>query len=225
MYEKAFAACGLQRLSFCLEAAVRYFQGLTMGLAYVAPLGLQNLFVIQTAMTQRRGRSYLTALIVIFFDVTLALACFFGIGMLLERFHWLQMAVLLTGSLIVLRMGLGLLHTEKTPNLGSSQHLSWQKVISTACVVTWCNPQAILDGTMMPCAFRVTLPPQESGAFILGVASASCLWFLALTTLIQLFSARINDKALRIMNVACGCIILFYGGKLLWSFIQMVLLN
>ena len=44
-----------------------YLQGLTMGLAYVAPIGLQNLFVINTALTQPRKRVYATALIVIFF--------------------------------------------------------------------------------------------------------------------------------------------------------------
>ena len=38
-----------------------YLQGLTMGLAYVAPIGLQNLFVINSALTQRRSRVYLTA--------------------------------------------------------------------------------------------------------------------------------------------------------------------
>ena len=32
-----------------------YLQGLTMGLAYVAPIGLQNLFVINSALTQKRG--------------------------------------------------------------------------------------------------------------------------------------------------------------------------
>ena len=42
-----------------------YLQGLTMGLAYVAPIGLQNLFVINTALTQKRSRVYLTALIII----------------------------------------------------------------------------------------------------------------------------------------------------------------
>ena len=47
-----------------------YLQGLTMGLAYVAPIGLQNLFVINTALTQKRSRVYLTALIVIFFDIS-----------------------------------------------------------------------------------------------------------------------------------------------------------
>ena len=35
-----------------------YLQGLTMGLAYVAPIGLQNLFVINTALTQPRSRVY-----------------------------------------------------------------------------------------------------------------------------------------------------------------------
>ena len=60
-----------------------FFQGLTMGLAYVAPIGLQNLFVINSALTQSRHRAFLTALIVIFFDISLALACFFGIGALL----------------------------------------------------------------------------------------------------------------------------------------------
>ena len=55
-----------------------FLQGFTIGLAYVAPIGLQNLFVINTALTQKKSRVYLTALMVTFFDVTLALACFFG---------------------------------------------------------------------------------------------------------------------------------------------------
>ena len=37
-----------------------------MGLAYVAPIGLQNLFVINSALTQSRHRAFLTALIVFF---------------------------------------------------------------------------------------------------------------------------------------------------------------
>ena len=64
---------------------IYFLQGLTMGLAYVAPIGLQNLFVINSALTHSRHRALLTALIVIFFDVTLALACFFGIGAVMEH--------------------------------------------------------------------------------------------------------------------------------------------
>ena len=69
---------------------MKYFlQGLTMGLAYVAPIGLQNLFVINSALTHTRKCALLTALIVIFFDVTLALAMgadFLMLGRYFARF-------------------------------------------------------------------------------------------------------------------------------------------
>ena len=60
-----------------------FLQGLTMGLAYVAPIGMQNLFVINSALTNKRKRALLT---VIFFDITLSLACFFGIGTIMQKF-------------------------------------------------------------------------------------------------------------------------------------------
>lgn len=104
---------------------MKYFlQGLTMGLAYVAPIGLQNLFVINSALTHTRKRALLTALIVILFDVTLALA--------------------------------------------------------------------------------------------------SCLWFTELTLLISLFSDNFTSKTLVVINKVCGVIIVFYGCKLLYSFLTMV---
>ena len=53
-----------------------YLQGLSLGLAYVAPIGVQNLFVINAGLSLPRAAAYRTALIVIFFDVTLALAGF-----------------------------------------------------------------------------------------------------------------------------------------------------
>lgn len=93
-----------------------------MGLAYVAPIGLQNLFVINSALTHTRKCALLTALIVILFDVTLA----------------------------------------------------------------------------------------------------SCLWFTGLTLLISLFSDNFTPKTLVVINKVCGVIIVFYGCKLLYSFLTMV---
>ena len=46
-----------------------YLQGLTMGLAYVAPIGLQNLFVINSALTKKRRRVYLKGPIVLMWEV------------------------------------------------------------------------------------------------------------------------------------------------------------
>ena len=199
-----------------------FFQGLTMGLAYVAPIGLQNLFVINSALTNTRRRALLTAWIVIFFDVTLAFACFFGIGAVMERYQWLQMGILCVGSLIVIYIGIGLLRAKAEEIDRSKTTDSIRKTISSACVVTWFNPQAIIDGTMMLGAFHVTLPAQQSIPFISGVGIASCLWFTGITLAISLFSDRFNAKTLRIINVVCGVIIIFYGCKLMWNFIQLL---
>ena len=199
-----------------------FFQGLTMGLAYVAPIGLQNLFVINSALTHTRRRALLTAWIVIFFDVTLAFSCFFGIGAVMERYQWLQMVILCVGSLIVIYIGIGLLRAKAEEIDRSKTTDSVRKTISSACVVTWFNPQAIIDGTMMLGAFHVTLPAQQSIPFISGVGIASCLWFTGITLAISLFSDRFNAKTLRMINVVCGVIIIFYGCKLMWNFIQLL---
>ena len=199
-----------------------YLQGLTMGLAYVAPIGLQNLFVINTALTQKRSRVYLTALIVIFFDITLGLACFLGVGALMQALPWLQKVILGIGSLIVIWIGIGLLRSKASMEGGRDVNIPIWKVISTACVVTWFNPQAIIDGTMMLGAFRASLPAGSDVFFICGFASASVLWFLGISTVISLFSARFTNKVLNIINKVCGAVIIFYGGKLAWSFLKLM---
>ena len=108
-----------------------YLQGLTMGLAYVAPIGLQNLFVINTALTQKRSRVFLTALIVIFFDITLGLACFLGVGALMQALPWLQKVILAVGSLIVIWIGIGLLRSKATMDTTKLEALGWRAVYAT----------------------------------------------------------------------------------------------
>ena len=140
-----------------------YLQGLTMGLAYVAPIGLQNLFVINSALTQKRSRVYLTALIVILWDVSLGVSCFLGAGALMQAVPWLQKVILGLGSLIVIWIGIGLLRSRASLEGGKDVNVPVWKLFTTAFVVTWFNPQAIIDGTMMLGAFHAALPAGESG--------------------------------------------------------------
>ena len=197
-------------------------QGLTMGLAYVAPIGVQNLFVIHTALTGPRRRALGTAGIVIFFDVSLALACFFGVGAAMEALPILRGGVLLVGSLVVLAIGVGLLRDKGELEGGTPLPATLPKTISTACLVTWCNPQALVDGTLMLGAFRASLPAAQAAPVICGVGLASCLWFLGLTLVVSLLSCRFTPRVVRLINRICGVWILFYGGKLLWSFLTMI---
>ena len=199
-----------------------YLQGLTIGLAYVAPIGMQNLFVINSALTQPRRRALLTALIVIAFDISLALACFFGIGALVERFDWLQRLILIVGGCIVVWIGIGLLRDKPTLDRDVDVSTPLPRLAAKAFVVTWINPQALIDGTMMLGAFRASLPEGGDLPFICGFGSASALWFLTLSTVVSLLGSRFNEKILNVINKVCGGVIIFYGAKLLWSFVQLM---
>ena len=201
-----------------------FLQGLTMGIAYDAPIGLANLFVIKSALTQSRKKSLLTAIIIIIFDVSLAFACFFGIGAIMKKFEWLQLIILLVGSLIVIYMGINLLRSQTTDiSAEATTEMTLFKTISSAFVVIWFNPQAIIDGSMMLGAFQVTLPSYSHPIFIAGVGIASALWFILLSIIVSKFKDKFNAKVLRIINLVCGIIIILYGGKLFWNFITLLL--
>ena len=55
------------------------------------------------------------------------------------------------------------------------------------------------------------------------IASASVLWFLGISALISLFSARFSPRVLLVINRVCGAVIVFYGLRLLWTFLKMVI--
>ena len=48
------------------------------------------------------------------------------------------------------------------------------------------------------------------------------IWFLTVSTLVSLLGSKFNEKVLNIINKVCGAVIIFYGGKLLWSFVKMM---
>lgn len=199
-----------------------YLQGLTIGLAYLAPIGMQNVFLINTALTQKQRKALLTAVIVMFFDLSLALACFFGIGRLVERFQGLRLGVLVVGGLLVMYIGVNLFKAKASLEIKHDVVVSLSKTITTACVVTWCNPQAIIDGTMMLGAFQATLPQGAVSSFLLGLTSASGLWFLGLTMFVSSFSERFNVQVLQRINKVCGVVITCYGLKLLVEFVRLL---
>jgi L-lysine exporter family protein LysE/ArgO len=200
-------------------------QGLLFGLAYVAPIGTQNLYVIHTALQNDKKETFKAALITVFFDISLALSCYYGIGILIEHFPIVKGILLLLGGILITYIGIGLLRTKT--ELDDSDFIkkkSLIRVIASCFAVTWLNPQAILDGSLLLGGFRASLPSDMSGAFILGVCLASFTWFHALAAFVTLVKTRLSNIILWI-NRLCGSILIFYGLKLGYSFLQFLLLK
>ena len=200
-------------------------EGLLVGFAYVAPIGTQNIFVINTAIRKSRLKAYQVAFITIFFDISLALSCFFGIGALMERFDLLKMVILLLGSIAVIYIGVGLMR--QVPEIKSEDTVNVNKsiikIIGTCFAVTWLNPQAIIDGSLLLGSSRASMSVDMGIYFIIGVCLASLIWFTSLATIVSLFKSKFNIKVIRIINLICGVIIIAYGFKLAYSFIKLII--
>ncbi len=195
-------------------------QGFLLGLAYVAPIGMQNMFVINTAATKTKLRAYQVALTTVFFDVALAIACFFGVGLLIDRFQLLKYFIMAGGSVAVVYIGYSLLKSVPTMEESVDLNKPYIQVMWMCFVVTWLNPQAIIDGSLLLGGFRASLPIEYSYLFILGVCLASASWFLGLATVVGSAKKVINERVLKGINVVCGSVIIVYGVKLGCSFLK-----
>jgi L-lysine exporter family protein LysE/ArgO len=202
----------------------KYFlEGLLLGFAYVAPIGMQNLYLINTAVRELRKKALKVALVIIFFDISLALACFFGIGILLNSFPVLKGIMLFLGSIMLLFIGVSLMLSHpQTSSDDYHDNSSFMKIIAICFAITWFNPQAIIDGSLLLGGFYAYLPPGISNYFILGVCLASCTWFSFLSLITSFFRAKVNHTVIKWINTVCGSIIIFYGIKLGYTFIQLL---
>ena len=199
-----------------------FLQGLSLGLAFLAPIGMQNLFVINSALSHTFTRALATSLVVVFWDISLGVTCFLGAGALMDAFPWLKKIMLGLGGLLVIYIGIGLIRTESSLDGGEDVNQPFLKIIVAAFVVTWLNPQALIDGTMMLGAFRATLPAGGDLPFIFGFTSASFIWFNGLAIASNLLGAKINTRALTWLNRLCGVVIICYGAKLLFDLARMI---
>lgn len=121
-----------------------FLQGLTMGLAYLAPIGAQNLFVINTALTAPLSTALATAGIVTFFDISLALACFWGIGLIIGSSLLLQKAILCGGGLILIYIGWQLLRAKVNTQTSATYAPPFGKQFRWASPLPGSTPRPLL---------------------------------------------------------------------------------
>lgn len=199
-----------------------WLQGWLLGIAFVAPIGMQNMYIINTALEKSRARAVKVALIMILFDISLSLSCFLGLGAVLDNFPSVRMVLLGIGSLAVIYIGFSLLKSKPGESGKTDLEKPLIQVVVSCFVVTWLNPQAIIDGTLLLAGFRATIQGIDANYFIIGVCMASIMWFIGLSTLISTFKDAFTLKVIRGINLICGTVIIFFGIRLLSNFISTV---
>lgn len=86
-----------------------YIQEFMIGIASAAPIGLQNIFLFNNALSERPKKAFLITGIVWFFDAVMALLGFFGMGTLINTYQLVKLIIMFVGSLLVFYIGFSLL--------------------------------------------------------------------------------------------------------------------
>ncbi len=157
-----------------------YVNGLAIAAGLIMAIGAQNAFVL--AQSLRREHHLPVAALCIVCDILLVCAGVFGLAALIAQStllenlaRWGGTAFLLWYGTLALRRALrpgALLQQEAAPR-------SRRAVLLAALAVTLLNPHVYLDTVVLIGSLGAQQP--EPGAFTLGAASASTLWFLTLS--------------------------------------------
>lgn len=157
-----------------------YVNGLLVAAGLIIAIGAQNAFVL--AQSLRREHHLPVAALCILCDVVLVSAGVFGLAavlaanpLLLRITRWCGVAFLLFYGVVALRRAANPQALQEETQRGPR---SLQSVLLAALAVTLLNPHVYLDTVLLIGSLGAQQP--EPGAYTLGAASASALWFLIL---------------------------------------------
>ncbi|MBA1263744.1 LysE/ArgO family amino acid transporter [Stutzerimonas sp. NM35] len=157
-----------------------YFNGLLVAAGLIIAIGAQNAFVL--AQSLRREHHLPVAALCILCDILLVAVGVFGLAAVLAA-NPLLLAVTRWGGVIFLTFyGIVALRRAARPQAlreeAQRSPRSRRSVLLAALAVTLLNPHVYLDTVLLIGSVGAQQP--EPGAYTLGAASASTLWFLLL---------------------------------------------
>lgn len=189
-----------------------YLRGILVGFAFVAPIGMQNIYMFNNALSNKMSKALLYNFLVWFCDALFSFAAFYGIGALISANEIVKIIVMIIGGALTSYIGFNIIHSAKQTAIGSDRKKQTLKqALMTALIVSWGNPQAMIDGTMMLGASRATLTFEQSILFITGVVTASFIWDHGITIGFNLLRDKLPKKFLLAINLISGIIVAVYG--------------
>ncbi len=196
-------------------------QGMLIGFAYSAPIGMQNLYIFNNALSNRLSKAFLYASVIWLVDAVFSLIAFLGVGTLIMQNDFIKLSVMLIGGLIVSYLGGTIIRTANAVQLNTIEQATMLgKVFVTALVLSFGNPQALIDGSLMLGALRGTLADREVMPFYGGVILATAIWFTGITLAFNILRDRLSKRFLVWINLISGFIVLLYGLHLILEFMK-----
>jgi threonine/homoserine/homoserine lactone efflux protein len=193
--------------------------GAVMGLIAAVPIGPVNLICIRRSFAFGPVNGFVSGLGAALGDGLFAAIMGFGLTWIAQMIEGYAAIIELIGGAMMVWMGYRTFVSTPVPRCldnssdGESTNLVRAMVSTFALTVT--NPVTLLSfGVMFAGLGGLAGGPgsfNDAGFVVAGVVAGSTAWWLALTTIIGLFHAKIDEKAMRIINRACGALVMACG--------------
>lgn len=193
-------------------------QGFLLGLAYAMPIGAQNLYVINSASRGNLDHAMKTAIIFALMDISLGIACILGVGHLIQTHEIVRLVIGSMGAGFLLYVGYGLIR-KSISTQNSSIHSVAGSLWKAAFLLTWCNPHALIDGSVLLGGYQSSLGSTEVIFFALGLALASSTWFISISTVVNRFREIMTPVQFSLINKICGTAMVIFGIRLAYTIV------
>lgn len=194
-----------------------YINGLLLGFSLIMALGPQNIFLMRQGAT--RQHAFLSVMVCFTADMILVTGSVAGLHQFLGSQPKVRMAMIVCGSAFLLYYGIKnlkqALHLHKTASLKTPSARSRMRITMMALGFSILNPHAIIDSFILIGGGSAQFPDHPY-TFLLGVLTASLVWFSALTLTTYYFSQVLQrPRVWRAMEGCSGLLMCYLSVNLL----------
>jgi L-lysine exporter family protein LysE/ArgO len=192
-----------------------YFNGMLVTIGLIMAIGAQNAFVL--AQSLRREHHLSVAALCVFCDAVLVILGVFGLATLLAQSPLLLAIARWGGAAFLLFYGSQALLRALRPQALQTEQTgprSRRAVLLSALAVTLLNPHVYLDTVLL--IGSLGAQQAEPGAYAIGAASASLLWFFTLAIGAAWLAPWLARPATwRILDLAVAAMMFSVAGQLI----------
>jgi threonine/homoserine/homoserine lactone efflux protein len=204
--------------------------GVVMGLIAAVPIGPVNLICIRRTFAFGPLNGFVSGLGAALGDGIFAAIMGFGLTWIAQLIEGYATIIELIGGAMMVWMGYRTFVSPPVPRCADekadSEGTNLLRAMISTFALTITNPVTLLSFGVMFAGLGGLAGGagsfNDAGFVVAGVVGGSAGWWLALTTLIGLFHASIDEKAMRMINRICGVLVMGCGLAVLihlgWKF-------
>ena len=193
--------------------------GVIMGLIAAVPIGPVNLICIRRTFAFGPLNGFASGLGAAVGDGIFAAIMGFGLTWIAQLIEGYAAIIELIGGALMVWMGWKTFASPPIPRVADdsekTEGTNLLKAMASTFALTITNPVTLLSFGVMFAGLGGLAGGagdfNDASFVVAGVVGGSAGWWLVLTTVIGLFHARIDEKAMRLINRACGILVVGCG--------------